>query len=323
MLDCANCLDRGYFDKYCPDCRKCPYRDILEYEHGNKANVIINRFTDFSEIVVYKDLFQVPQKVEVNREIDRSRKFITDDSGVIVATKWGEIPELEEINNTIYESGKRAKDNFYGYAFCNRWDYFLTVTVDPKQYPTEDQDIRYFWKLFRQSVQSKEKDVRILCAPERHASGIFHYHAVVGGIDFSPYISRAVHAHTGEFLYTKFGDPVYNLRLWKYGHTTLVPIGGHGNDQEKVANYLISYTTKENSDIGYNKKRYFRTHNLDFKEKDVSFYTREELATLLQDLTIVEKKDNERMTVFRLYPIPEQKNAKQQENRFEEKGKRR
>lgn len=305
MLNCANCLERGYFNTRCSDCRKCPYSEVLEFEYGKKANVIINRFGEFTEIVCYKDFFQVPSGVQVNKEIDRSRKFITDSNGVIVATKDGEIPELEDINNTIYHSGKRAKDNFYGYAFSNDWEYFLTATIDPKRFRTADADIRYCWQKFRQRLQYLNPEVKILCAPERHQSGVFHFHSVISNIDFTPYMTRAVNAKTGEFMLTQFGDPIFNLRLWDYGITTLVKVGGHGSDRERVANYLISYTTKENSDIGYNKKRYFRTHNLAFKEKEVSYYTRQKLSELLQDISVVTYKENERMIVFRKYEIPE------------------
>lgn len=296
---CRNCIAQGYADTTCVNFRKCPFMDGLQIHNAIKINTIINNYTDFTEIVFYKSVFAIPDSTVVS-DVDRSRKFIRDENNVLIPRD--NTVSFEDYNITMFDSAKRAKDNFYGFALANNWHYFLTLTFDPKKVDRNDEiALRYCWKLFRQKLQYISKNVKILCVPERHpSSGKIHFHALIGDIDLSDKLSNAVNVKTGEKLKSKFGDTVYNIDLWEYGYSTCIDLLARGYDKCRVANYLIGYCTKENDIIGYNKKRYYRTRNLAFKNKVVTYMTKGELFDTVCDMSVQLVKDNEKFTVYRI-----------------------
>lgn len=235
-----------------------------------KYNVVKNTFKDFIELVVYKeDKTLVSGNFDFEtgecfvKEIDRSRKFF-EDNGVLKPLTDSQ--QIEKLQNTIKSSRKRALDNLFGYALCNKWKYFVTLTFSPTYVDRDnDDDVKYHYSLFRQKLQYYFKDVKILAIPERHpTSGKLHIHALVGNCDLDSYLSRAINPHTNKQIYSN-GRVVYNLTLFDFGYSTLVKCD---DNQLKVVNYLTKYIVKDFGNLGYNKKTFFRTHNLDFKNKE-------------------------------------------------------
>lgn len=248
--------------------------DLIPYD-TKVYNCIINTFAEFTEFVIYKHDFKVTTGNfggidEITGEMfikglnaDRSRKFENID-GVLTPIK--DCVKIENVKRTIVNSRKRALDNLFGYILCNSWKYFITLTFSPEFVDREDEDaIKYNWAKFRQKLQYYFPDVKIIAVPERHPkSGKLHIHALVGDCDLKKWLTRAINPHTNKPIFSK-GRAVYNLGLFEFGFSTLV----HCDENSlRVANYIIKYIIKDFGNIGYNKKTYFRTKNLLFKNKE-------------------------------------------------------
>lgn len=273
------------------------------------ANTVINKNLDFTEVIFYKKefIYSLGNNVFVDTEtgeiikknnVDRTRKLIQDGD---ILRPLADTVTIESIKKSIYNSYKRAKDNYYGYAYNNRWSYFLTLTFDPKKYDTSDASLKYLWQKFRQKIQYLEPKVKILCVPERHKSGVLHFHCLVGDINLDKYLVPAVNSRTGKQIKSRrYNSLIYNINIWTYGYSTVAKIDNNEASQGKVINYLIKYVGKDSS-IGYNQRKYYRTNNLDFRNKEVVFLTENEKQDLINSLLAVHMKETDRFIVYRIY----------------------
>ena len=267
------------------------------------GNTIINKNLDFTEVIFYKDDFNyfLGRNVFVDMDtgevlkddIDRSRKLIQKGD---ILRPLADTVTIENIQRTIGNSCKRAKDNYYGYAYNNRWNYFLTLTFDPKRYDTSDDNLKLLWKKFREKIQYIKPSIKILCVPERHKSGVLHFHCLIGNINLDKDLIPAINRKTGKQIKSRtYNSLMYNIRLWHYGFSMVAQIDKDKTSQQVVANYLIKYVGKETS-IGYNQKKYYRTNNLDFKNKEVNHFTQDEKQELINSLFVVNvKKTDDRV----------------------------
>lgn len=272
------------------------------------GNTVINKNLDFTEIIFYKDdfIYSLGNNVFVDTEtgeiikndVDRSRKLIQEGD---ILRPLADTVTIESIKKTIFNSAKRAKDNYFGYAYNNRWDYFLTLTFNPQKYDTSDANLKYLWGIFRKKIQYIEPKVKILCVPERHKSGVLHFHCLIGDINLDKYLVPAINPHTGKQIKSrKYNSLIYNIKLWSYGYSTVAKIDNSKISQETVANYLIKYVGKDTS-IGYNQKKYYRTNNLDFKNKEVVRLTENQKQELINSLLAVNVKETDKFIVYRIY----------------------
>lgn len=274
-------------------------------------NIVKNTFNDFIEICYYKEPFSVTTGNfggvdEVTGEVflkglnaDRSRKF-KEENGVLIPIK--DSPKIFRVQNTIKNSRKRALDNLFGYVLSNDWDYFITLTFDPAKVDRDnEEEIKYSWSKFRQTLQYYNKEVKIIAIPERHPrSGKLHLHCLVGDIDLNSYLTRAINPHTNKPIFSK-GRAVYNLNLFHFGFSTCVKTD---RNNIKIANYLTKYVIKDFGTIGYNKKSYYNTHNLSFKNKEYTYLDDKQYiefcnSTINTSLCSV-YKETDKMIVYRM-----------------------
>lgn len=266
-----------------------------------KINTRINRFKDFTEIIYYKEPFDV-WSGKHNQEVNRGYRLSSTEY-------WNPevfgIPDfiIDNANFGCIESVKRAKDKFYGYALCNDWQYFCTFTVSINDFTSTDDATKHYWKLFKQKLQYYFKEVKIIAVPERHEKGNLHFHALLGDCDLDKLLTIAISPKTGRKL-LRNGRQVYNLPLWNKGFSTVVKIGtGSIEHQLKAINYLIGYVTKEGN-TGYNQKRYYRTQNLDFKNTDTYFTTFSRLKKMEEAVAtgkLKVHKETKKFKIFRVY----------------------
>jgi hypothetical protein len=267
-----------------------------------KANTIVNDFTDFIEIIKYKDEFDyVLDRTEkaYNEQGEKllksahPRNFFTQ-NGIILPKAFIDWEKVEHSKNV---SLHRSKDNFYAYVLCNKWKYFVTLTFNPKRIDRHnDKHIKQAYKVFRQQLQRINKNVKIIVVPEPHNDGALHFHGFIGDIDLSNYLGIMIDKN-GKKCKSKSGEQLYELSLFKYGYNTVAVLPEDCN-RTKIANYCISYVTKTER-IGYNKKAYYRTTNLDYKNKVISYFTDRELEKLTNDLFVTKYKENDKMIVYR------------------------
>lgn len=270
------------------------------------VNTVINKFKDFTEIIYYKKIFEVRYGSQDYDIVESStgeilkkkqRNFFYDGETLKPLHDSATVQKMVE---SIRASCRRAKDNFYGYGLSNHWDYFCTFTVSVNNHEHTDEATKHHWHVFRRRLQRACPSIKILAALERHETNLtnLHFHALLGACDLEKNLIVAVNPHTGKAIKHK-GRQVYNLNLWTVGFSTVVKLDKE-NNQLQVLNYLIEYTTKA-SNIGYNKKKYYHTNNLDFKNKQLSLCGLPELMdNVALDKSLI-YKETDKMIVFRQF----------------------
>lgn len=274
-------------------------------------NIVKNTFVQFDEYIVYHDYLKILYgnfggiDVETGevflKKISNKRKYFVEDD--ILKPIDANSCTLKALKHTLLSSRKRALDNLFGYALCNEWDYFLTLTFDPKKVDRDNEKaILYAWQQFRQYLQRKVcKDVKILAVPERHpTSGKLHIHALVGNIDLKSFLTKAINPHTGKVI-RKNNRIVYNLDIFTFGFSTVVCVDkNEKSGQGRVVNYLSKYLVKDFGNIGYNKKNFFHTQNLNFKNKEFIKLDLKDLDIFKYNNYFCKYKETDKFTVYRV-----------------------
>lgn len=131
----------------------------------------------------------------------------------------------------------RAKRKIFDIAALNRFQYFVTFTLDgakiDRQSPEETgQKLKTFL-----SNKVKRNGMAYIIVPEYHKDGkSIHFHGLMSG--------RFRLTDSGHR--TKDGKVIYNMDDWTYGFSTCIELTG---DQEAVARYVAKYVTKDTKKI--------------------------------------------------------------------------
>lgn len=146
----------------------------------------------------------------------------------------------EHVERKEKENNKRAVQKVFDLARSNRFDWFITLTFDPKKVDRYSYDdcadaMKRFTKMLCKA------DNTWLIVPEQHEDGAFHFHGLIGG-----------HLNLSHFK-----DDIYNLDDYDFGFTTAMPI----KDPKRVATYIAKYLTKEIS-VPKGRKRYWASRSL-------------------------------------------------------------
>ncbi len=284
-----------------------------DFSKCSKGNTIINKFKDFTEYVFYKHTFNVPYGVSVETDVDRTRKWVKSELGVLSPIR--DDAKVSDLQRSLMNSRKRALDTAYGYILCNDWQYWVTVTFKHgKTKRLSDDVVKYQWKKFRQQLQYRFPDIKIFLIPENTPTGVkgLHFHGFIGNADLSEYLRPAVNnkkIYDGgqneqykEFLYTEFGDPIFNFvsSFVNVGFTDVVKIRENTN-KLKLMNYMTKYMSKDSGNFQYNEKSYFHTHNLEFKDKEVAWFFDKEKKELVNNLFAECYKETKDFTIYRIY----------------------
>lgn len=134
-------------------------------------NTKINKFKDFTEVIVFAENFDVWYGKHEHKFVDtETGEIATKDKlrearlELLTAMHGKEYAETKidlDGFRSKAESRKRAKDNFYGFALCNDWLYFCTFTVAKNDFESDDKATKYYWQLFREKLQRKFPDIKI------------------------------------------------------------------------------------------------------------------------------------------------------------------
>lgn len=171
-------------------------------------NVRIKTFPDghkqyfYSENLILRD---VPEQFKIEK---KKRKLSKPD-------------KEEKYSNNL----KRAVNQVYDLARSNHFDWFITLTLDPKVVERTNYDecaklIALFTKKLRRNGN------QYIIVPELHSDGkSYHFHGLV----------------QGELDLTHWKGEVYNLNNFEFGYTTAMKI----KDPQRVATYIAKYLTKQ------------------------------------------------------------------------------
>lgn len=161
---------------------------------------------------------------------------------------------------SILESIARTKRVIKDYARNNDFDYFVTLTFDPKKFDNFSiETVYHLTKMFLQKLRRYNSDLKYLLVPEYHADKQkIHLHGYIKG-DLC--LQKALDpSKNGEILTFK-GKTIYNLPQWNYGYSTALKIGKSVNDTLRCSSYITKYVTKDLL-ISFNQKRYWASKNL-------------------------------------------------------------
>lgn len=150
----------------------------------------------------------------------------------------------EKLANNI----SRAKSKVFEYAYCNQWDYFVTLTISPEKYDRYDlktyiKDLGKFINNYNKIHHSKISYVLI---PEQHKDGAWHMHGLISGI-----LSKHLEMNKNGYL----DFPMYAR---KFGFCSLSHIKSH----EAVSKYITKYVTKELFSRSYGERCYYCSKGL-------------------------------------------------------------
>ena len=132
-------------------------------------------------------------------------------------------------------SMRRARAKLRRLALANDFEYFVTLTLDPKKIDRYDGDavIKALGRWADNMV--RRHGLRYILVPERHKDGAFHFHGFFAGEGLK--VSRAGVEWDGR--------PVFNLPQWPYGFTTAQKLHG---DYHAAVGYCCKYIGKQSGE---------------------------------------------------------------------------
>lgn len=183
----------------------------------------------------------------------------------------------EENKRIRHDSVKRAKDSIFDYAFCNKFDYFFTGTIDPKRINSKSpaellQPVQSWLKNYRSRY-----GIQYIMVAEYHKKGGIHFHGLINFENLS-LIDSGTKSYKGYKkpmrdykairlgLNPEEGKIVYNIPNWRFGFTTCIKTYG---DSCAVSHYISKYLTKDCSKI-FGK---FFWHSRGLRKPDISVDT--------------------------------------------------
>lgn len=177
----------------------------------------------------------------------------------------GRTPCSKEAETTAEAQEARTRQQIYairrkikGYALCNGFRWFVTLTFDPEKVNSSDYETAKNTLLkWCRKMRDRHGQFDYLMIPELHKSGAVHFHGLLG--DVTAYFVEAVNAKTGNPV-IRHNRQVYNLPEWEYGFSDCEEI----ESPERAASYITKYVTTAllTDKEMYNKKRYFNSQGL-------------------------------------------------------------
>lgn len=159
--------------------------------------------------------------------------------------------------NNLYRSRSNLIDLVYHNSLLNAWQYFVTLTFDPKEVDSLNYEVvsRCLAK-WLDNMKHQNPNMAYVIVPELHKSGRIHWHGLFRNVPKWT-LEPARSPITGRLI-KKNGSQIYNLANYKYGFTTVSEI----KNQEAVSVYMSKYMTKDLIALNY-KKRYWASRNLE------------------------------------------------------------
>lgn len=169
------------------------------------------------------------------------------------------LPDEDYTADDLERSKRRARHAVRDYMDCNRFEYFMTFTLNADRIRRDD------YGAFVKAV-GKYMNNRVtrfgwcyVAVPEyHHDQKSLHLHAVVVGDQYRladsgtvliPGHKKPVKRDTAR----RYGVPpeqwktVYNVTDWKYGYSTAIKVYG---GRKTLTNYIMKYITKSETKIG-------------------------------------------------------------------------
>lgn len=158
-------------------------------------------------------------------------------------------PNGERFPNNV----ARARGKVIEYGYCNKWEFFCTLTVDGAL--RDRYDLPEYVKALGRWVSRYNRKygakLRYLLIPEQHKDGAYHMHGLLAGVSPAS-LTRNEHGY--------LDLPFYRLQ---FGYISLSKL----RDKDKAVSYITKYISKgfAQTDIEGGKHLYYVSKNLDKK----------------------------------------------------------
>lgn len=155
----------------------------------------------------------------------------------------GEAGNDEKLSNSL----SRTKARIFELAYCNPWDYFVTLTLDKTKYNRHDlpQFIKDLGQLIRDKRKKYGADIRYMLIPERHKDGAWHLHGFFMGIPESELRAFTLQERLPDKIRKRIADGkrVFTWTSYErqFGFSDIELVENH----EAVSKYICKYVTKE------------------------------------------------------------------------------
>jgi len=151
-------------------------------------------------------------------------------------------------DSKLEENIIRARSKLFEYAYCNDFEYFLTITLDSKKY--NRQDLNKFNKDLSQFIRNYNKkynlNIKRIFVPEKHRDGCsWHMHGFIMGLPLSHLRLFSLDEKLPKYIREKLlkGQNVYEWVAYreKFGFNDFE----HIRNKEACSKYITKYITKE------------------------------------------------------------------------------
>lgn len=216
-------------------------------------NVKVKIFRDSTQIQVFSKA--------IPSEGERSNKRGYAPTGEdITGRKFMDVPfekdvvfvrEIKDSDYDVRRSMRRTVNSIYDYSRSNNWDWFLTLTLDPKKVNRYDyQACCKKLKAWLDYMRRTCPDMKYLIVPEQHKDGAWHYHALFSDCSDLGFVDSGRRDSKGRII--------WNVGRYRLGFSTATRV----TDLKKTASYICKYITKELCVATVGRKRYWVSSNL-------------------------------------------------------------
>nr|WP_326171392.1 hypothetical protein [uncultured Oscillibacter sp.] len=174
----------------------------------------------------------------------------------------------QEPQERFLQSYSRSRSKVLQYALCNEWDYYVTITVDPKRFDRWDLDViwEYLCRFFRFYSRNYSR-LSYLLVPERHKDGAWHFHGFLAGVldshlfPFVPGLHPQKLIDAGYVNFPALGQVIGYVSLGKI------------QDPVKAGFYVTKYITKEHAHDDFYQHLYYHSQGLKSARPVADCYT--------------------------------------------------
>lgn len=138
----------------------------------------------------------------------------------------------------MLRSMRRARAKLRRLALANRFDYFVTLTLDQTKID------RYDPKVITKALNTwcdnmvRRGGLQYILVPERHKDGALHFHGFMRG-DGLRVVASGHYTQGGPACEPQL---IYNVPQWKFGFSTAIPLYG---DYARAVAYVCKYIGKQ------------------------------------------------------------------------------
>lgn len=176
-------------------------------------------------------------------------KGVEDDEPIIRAERG--TANQEKLSRNI----ERAERKIREYGFCNPWEMFVTLTIDPKKH--DRHDLKTYYRAFSQWLRNYQKkhniQIKYLLVPEKHKDGAWHMHGFIYGLP----IEHLTLNDNGYYDWLPYRQ--------KFGYISIDFI----KDKSRASSYISKYVSKNIMALvqDLNQKMYYCSKGL--KEAEI------------------------------------------------------